>query len=102
LNNLKRKINDKIPLQAIPQFYFSSKLYFSPQKMASYSFIQSKTDIQNFFGNSTYMSLLEHLKELHPKEVQAFVLEKLHIYGNSKIGMLKMGMMLQGQLQGQQ
>ena len=48
------------------------------------------------------MSLLEHLKELHPKEVQAFVLEELHIYGNSKIGMLKMGMMLQGQLQGQQ
>lgn len=52
----------------------------------------AQTDIQNFYGNSTYMSLMEHLKELHPKEIQAFVLEELHIYGNSRIGMLKLGM----------
>jgi RHS repeat-associated protein len=62
--------------------------------MVTNSYIQSKTDIQNFYGYSTYLSLMEHLKELHPIEVQAFVLDELHIYGSSRLGILKVNMNL--------
>lgn len=55
-----------------------------------FEFMEHKAELKNFYGNQTYKNLMEHLKTLHSTEVQAFVLDELHIYGSSRLGVLKM------------
>jgi len=59
-----------------------------------FDFMEHKSELKNYYGNQAYKNLMEHLKILHNKKVQSLVLDELHIYGSSRLGVFKVNLTL--------
>ncbi|MCZ2129298.1 MAG: RHS repeat-associated core domain-containing protein [Bacteroidia bacterium] len=59
------------------------------QAEQDYNLMENATDIQNFCCNATYQNLLAHIETLPGTQVQALVLDELHLYGSNRLGILK-------------